>query len=93
MILAHEIQTYWDVNMLIRFLAVMLIGKTNALLLRSYTLQHFRTGICDFRIIYTSVIILPRTLNSCVTLGKVLNLSGPRFFHLLNKDENITVRY
>lgn len=31
---------YIGMCMLLRFLAVMLIGKTNALLLRSYTLQH-----------------------------------------------------
>lgn len=55
--------------------------------------EYFLLKICDFGIIYTSVIISHQALNSCVILDKVLNLSGPRFFHLLNKDDNITVGY
>lgn len=55
--------------------------------------EYFLLKICDFGIIYTSVIISHQALNSCVILDKVLNLSGPHFFHLLNKDDNITVGY
>lgn len=74
--IAHEIQIYWDVNMLLRFLAVMLIGKTNALLLRSYTLQHFRTGICDFRITwFNSFILLMKKLRHNQLKSDLLNIS------------------
>ena len=41
-----------------------------------------RTGLQSYRLVFLSYILSPHLFTSCVTLGKLLNLSVPQFSHI-----------